>query len=258
MTIFERRQRLLNAIHETPGLRVPELASLLGVSEGTIRNDLKAMDAAGQLTRVRSGAIPTNNHLLGRVQNFASRVRTHEKTKGCIARQAAYLVEDGDAIILDASSTVFALGDHLYNRKKLTVITNGIEVGRELARNPTNIVILVGGLLHSDGASITGSFGEQFLKDIHVKKAFVSCSGFSPEIGMTEVDIQEVQMKRRMIASAGLVIALIDSSKFGLIDLTPFARPEQIAHIYTDCDLSTAWQEQLTAQGIPFTLCAEI
>jgi DeoR/GlpR family transcriptional regulator of sugar metabolism len=73
--------------------------------------------------------------------------------------------------------------------------------------------------------------------------------------GLTEVDIHEAQLKEIAIRSAQSVIALIDSSKFGRTDLTPFARPDQISHLYTDSDLSQDWQNSLSLAGLPFTLC---
>jgi DeoR family transcriptional regulator of aga operon len=97
--------------------------------------------------------------------------------------------------------------------------------------------------------------GEQFLGDYHIKTAFVSCSGFTPEGGLTEVDIFEAQIKRRMIASSGSTVALIDASKFGRMDLTVFARTDQITHLFTDCSLSPEWVKKLKKAGLPFTLC---
>ena len=256
MTSFERRQRLLRLLSENPGLRVPDLAQRLHVSEGTIRNDLGALSHAGQLTRVWGGAVLAEAST-GSPQTFAARAGSREIAKTCIARLAAELVEDGDSLILDASTTVYYMATYLKNRQGLTIITNGIETGRHLAQNASNMVLLVGGLLRSDGTSITGTLGEHFLKDLYARKAFVSCSGFTPEAGLTEVDLQEVQLKRRMIASANTVYALIDSSKFGRIDLTPFARTEQIKHIYTDCHLSPEWVERMNQHNIPITLCDE-
>jgi DeoR/GlpR family transcriptional regulator of sugar metabolism len=80
LTTFERRQRILNFLREQPGIRVPDLARLAGVSEGTIRNDLRALDEAGQLMRVRGGGVPfteQQNHS----QAFAMRAMTHRAAK---------------------------------------------------------------------------------------------------------------------------------------------------------------------------------
>ena len=252
----ERRQRILNFLREQPGIRVPDLARLAGVSEGTIRNDLRALDGAGQLMRVRGGGVPfteQQNHS----QAFAMRAMTHRAAKQCISHRAAALVRDNDSVLLDSSTTVYYLACQLKDRRDLTVITNGIEAARELAKNPSNTVILLGGVLRVDGMSINVPLGESFLDTYHIKTAFVSCSGFTLESGLTEVDIYEAQIKRKMIASSGAVVALIDSSKFGRMDLTPFASIAQLVHIYTDDHLGPEWVEQLLSSQVPFTLCGE-
>jgi len=255
-TTFDRRKRLLALLHERPGIRVTEIAQTLDVSEGTIRNDLKALAEAKQLIRVRGGAVVTDD-LSPRSPAFATRAKTNEAAKHCIARCAAGLVQDGDSILLDASTTVYHLARFLQDRRNLTVITNGLEVARELARNPSNTVILVGGVLRSDGTSVTGLLSEPFLKDLHIKTAFVSCSGFSIEAGLTEVDIHEARLKTTMIASAAAVVALIDSSKFGKVDLTAFARTDQISCLFVDDRLSPEWLERLEQTQVHLTLCKE-
>jgi len=256
LTTFERRQRLLTLLQERPGIRVSEQAKLLGVSEGTIRNDLKALAESGRLTRVRGGAVLSDDHK-AHSPAFVARARTNEAIKRHIARWAADLVEDNDSILLDASTSVYYMAHFLKDCHRLTVITNGIEVARELAQNPSNTVIVLGGVLRPDGTSITEVLSEQVLQDLHIKTAFVSCSGFLPDTGLTEVDIHEAQLKNKMIASANSVVALIDSSKFGKVDLTPFARTEQVSHIFTDSSLDPYWIEQLRQMRVALTVCDE-
>lgn len=255
MTTFERRQRILSLLRERPGIKVTELAQQLVVSEGTIRNDLAALAESKQLTRVRGGAVLSDAAPVSH-PSFANRMRVQAAAKQQIARRAAELIEDGDAILLDASSTVYALVPFLQDRRNLTVITNGIEVARALAQNRSNTVILVGGVLSPEGTSVTGLLSEQILKDLHIKTAFVSCYGFSLA-GLTEIDLHEAQIKSRMIASAGSVVALIDASKFGKVDLAPFARLDQIDHIFADSGLAPEWIEQLRRTCVRLTVCGE-
>ncbi len=243
-------------MREQPGIGVPDLARRAGVSEGTIRNDLRALNETGQLMRVRGGGVPIDEQT-NHSPAFSARLMSHRQAKQCIARRAAKLVKDNDSLLLDSSTTVFSLACQLKERRDLTVITNGIEAARELAKNPSNTVILLGGVLRVDGMSITVPMGEQFLENYHIKTAFVSCSGFTLESGLTEVDIYEAQIKRKMIASSGAVVALIDSSKFGRMDLTPFAAIEQLAHIFSDETLSYEWIERLQSSGVNFSLCGE-
>ncbi len=254
MIPFERRQRLITLLQAQPGLRVAEVAQRLDVSEGTVRNDLNALESEGMLERVRGGARVAEGSVVYSPA-FAARLQARREAKQAIARRAAEGVQDGDSLLLDASSTVYALCPFLRQRRGLTIFTNGIETGRELAKDSANTVILLGGVLHTDGMSINVPLNEQMLADLHIKTAFVSCSGFSVEAGLTEVDLHEARFKRKMIMQASTVMALIDASKFGRVDLTAFAAAAQVACLFTDSALSPAWQERLQAANVHFILC---
>lgn len=254
MTAYERRETLLDLLREQPGRRVTELAEALNVSEGTIRNDLNALEEEGMLTRIHGGAVLAERRNL-KLTSFNSRHREHEAEKEAIGLVASSLVEDGDSILLDASSTGYYFAMALANRQRLRVVTNGIDVARLLAQNSTNTVILIGGILNQDGSSVTGLLSEQVIQDLHVNKAFVSCSGFSIERGMTEVHLEEAQLKRKAIQSVQLVYALVDSSKIGKEDLTPFARPEQLCCLFTDSGISSEWRQKIESANIDVTIC---
>jgi len=254
LTTYERRHSLLEILRKQPGLRVSELARTLNVSEGTIRNDLNALEEEGRLKRVHGGAVLTDQDQF-RNDSFVRRYNQNVAAKLAIAHEAALLIMDGDSIFLDASSTSYYLARALAGRNKLRVMTNGFEVARELAQNASNTVILIGGVVNNDSSSVTGLLSEQIMAEMHTEKAFFSCSGFSVERGMTEVHFEEAQLKRKAIESSKQVIALIDSSKFGKEDLTPFARPVQIEHLFTDSGIPEEWKTRLQGAGIPFTAC---
>jgi len=254
LTTHGRRQSLLEMLRKEPGLRVPELAKAFGVSEGTVRNDLNALEKEGRLKRVHGGAI-LNTQSQFQNNSFIYRYQQNAAAKIAIAEEAAKLVKDGDSILLDASSTAYYLACALSERKKLRVISNGFEVARELAQNSTNTVILIGGVVNNDSSSVTGLLSEQIIAEMHIEKSFFSCSGFSLERGMTEVHLEEAQLKRKAIESSRQVIALVDSSKIGKEDLTLFAYPDQISHLFTDSGLSAELAENLNEIGINYSIC---
>jgi DeoR family fructose operon transcriptional repressor len=246
----------LDILRKQPGLRVPELAVALNVSEGTVRNDLNALEQQALLIRVHGGAVLNQQ---GQFQNnsFLRRYQQNAAAKLAIAREAAVLVNDGESILLDASSTAYYFAKELSARRQLRVITNGFEVARELAHNSTNTVILIGGVVNNESSSVTGLLSEHIIEELHIQKAFLSCSGFSLERGMTEVHLAEAQLKRKVIKSTQKLFGLVDSSKFGKEDLTSFAPAEKINHLFTDQQLSPDWVERLKQAGIEFTICEE-
>jgi DeoR/GlpR family transcriptional regulator of sugar metabolism len=255
MNTYERRQSLIQLLLKQHGSRVPKLAQTLEVSKGTIRNDLNALEEEGVLTRVHGGAVLKNNTVHFDT-SFGQRFQENALAKLALAREAAKLVSDGASIYLDASTTVYYLSQQLAKCHRLRVLTNGIEAARLLAKDPTNTVVLMGGMVNPEGSSVSGSFSEQFLRELHVHKAFVSCSGFSLERGLTDVYFAEAQLKSKAIASAREIIALVDSSKIGVEDLTPFASVEQVTHLYTDSGLSAEWSARLQNAPVAFTVCS--
>ncbi len=256
MTTYDRRQSLLDLLRKQPGLSVPELAAALDVSEGTVRNDLNALGQQGLLTRVHGGAVLRPQDLFEN-NSFTRRFHQNAPAKLAIAREAAALVGDDSSILLDASSTAYYFAKALSSHQRLRVITNGFEVARELARNTTNSVILIGGIVNNDSSSVTGLLSEHIIEELHIEKAFLSCSGFSLERGMTEVHLEEAQLKRKVIESSQELFALVDSTKFGKEDLTSFAGPAKIRRLFTDWQLSPEWLERIKKAGVECTVCTE-
>lgn len=231
------------------------MADKLGVSESTIRNDLNALEKEGRVKRVHGGAVLTEAPQTGN-NSFNSRYGKNLDAKRAIAVKAAEFVNNGDSILIDASTTGYCFACELSKFEELRVITNGFEVARELAKNPSNNVILIGGVVNYTTSSVTGLLSEQIIKDLYVQKAFLSCSGFTLERGMTELQLNEAQLKRRVMGSCQKMYALIDSSKFGKEDLTPFSGIEEINILLTDEGISPIWKEKLEQSGIKTIICS--
>ena len=236
MKQHERQQEILNLLRVRKEVKVAELTQLMDVSEGTIRNDLDYLNNTNQVVRVRGGATLANTYQIAN-QNFGARARLQAGNKQRIARWAADMVKDGEAIFLDASTTAFFMSNYLRGHRNLTIVTCGIEVAMAMAENPSCTVILVGGVIRQGSAATSGQLAERALEGLHIRTAFVSCGGFTLKTGMTDADIQMAQVTRRAVESAEQVIGLIESSKFGRVQVSSFASLEQITHILTDRDL---------------------
>ncbi|MEO0564296.1 MAG: substrate-binding domain-containing protein, partial [Chloroflexota bacterium] len=242
-------------------VRVSDLAERLNVSESTIRTDLETLDAQGQLTRVRGGAVsidasgPNPQSLPN--PYIQEKVSRNHREKSWIARWAASMVEDGDIIMLDASSTVMHIAQYLEDRQRLIVFTNGVTVAQMLAKEPTNTVILLGGILRPNGNALTGEISEAVLRDYHIQRAFLSCRGFVPDIGFFESDIPEAQMKTLMLEATQERIILLDSSKVGTVGLTTFAKLEDVNYVAVDSSVDAATISQIRASGAMVAICSE-
>jgi ribose transport system substrate-binding protein len=256
MTAYDRQQQILKILHKQSSAKVSVLAEHLGVSQVTVRSDLDVLEEEGCISRIRGGAVlNVDYHIL--TPSLAARSQVNEEAKRRIARRAADMVEDGDRILLDESTTVFHMVPYLRKRNHLTIVTNGVETGLALSRDTSHTVILLGGALRRDGSSVVGPLGESNLRQLHIETAFLSCTGFSSHVGMTQTDMQDAQLKRCMVASAGRVVALVDASKFGKTDLTPFARIDQLAHVLTDSSVEANFVQELRRMGVTVSVCGE-
>lgn len=252
----DRRRRLALLLEKQPHGSVTELAEILALSPRTVRSDLKEMGAVGRM--LRSGdepcrPAPEQTHV---TSTFADRTQINAGAKHAIARWAAGLVQDGDTILLDASTTVYNMAPFLAARRNLVVLTNGIAIGCRLAENRTNAVILVAGVIHPEHASVVGPLYAPALRSHRIKTAFVSCWGFSLSAGLTEADANEAAIKIRMVALAESTAVLADSTKFGQVHQAPFARADQVTHIFSDDRLEPHWVQQVQAASIVLTLCS--
>lgn len=255
---YERHQAILELVQRYESVRVTDLAEQLNVSESTVRTDLETLDEQGHLVRIRGGAIAKTEQPLDEPAPYLlQKARSHALEKQTIARWAAGMIEDGDIIMLDASSTVFHIAPFLRDRRELTVFTNGIDVARLLAKEPSNTVIILGGILRSNGNSITGEISRQLLQDYHVQTAFVSCSGFTPDQGFFEVDLREAQMKTLMIQASQQCVALLDSSKIGRVGLTVFGTLANVDYVVTDEKITRPVIEDIRQSGVHVIVCGD-
>ncbi len=256
VTSFERRQSIMRLLREQPGIKVTRLAAILDVSVGTIRNDLTTLEEEQKLQRVHGGAV-----LLEQpeepFQTLAPAAVINGRIKQRIARWAADMVEDGDTILLDASTTVRFMVPFLKERQRLTIVTNGLQTAHALAKDSNHTVVLAGGVVSRSGNATTGLIGLDMLKNLHVRTAYVSGVGFDVKTGLTERYIEEAQLKEALLASIPRIVALVGSNKIGAMSTLPFLAAERIAHLFTDSDVPVEFIEQMRQAKINLTVCGE-
>lgn len=235
MEAYSRRKSILALLQEAGEVRIDDLVRRFGVSANTIRADLTAMEESGLVQRIRGGAVAAEQPRGGsHLDALISPSAPNRYQKEQIACWAASLVKDGEAIIVDASSTVLHMAACLAKRRNLTVVTNGLGVAQLLAREPTNKIILAAPVLRADGNALVGSIHPDLLTSLRAAKCFFSCSGISPEEGLTEVDVDEATLKAQMLKLARQVIVLADHTKFEKTGAFKFASLTQIHHLVTD------------------------
>ncbi|MDQ2079725.1 DeoR/GlpR family DNA-binding transcription regulator [Xanthobacteraceae bacterium Astr-EGSB] len=190
---------------------VEVLARQLDVSPSTIRRDLAVMRDEGAVMRTYGGAV------LAQIQPeeaLATRETENRAAKEAIARAAAALIADGDSVLLDAGSTVGALG-HLLSSRRLTVVTGNLPLLPVLAHGPAIELIVLGGAVRSTSMGVVGPLAEQTLRRITVDKAFLGCDGLVAGRGLCEASAQQTALKELMAEQAAEVFVLADATKLG-------------------------------------------
>lgn len=205
-----RRQRILELIG-TGEEDVDVLAATLDVSASTIRRDLAVMSDEGVVTRTYGGAVLAHAQP---EQTLSTREHLHRAAKDAIARAAATLIEDGDTVLLDAGSTVGALGRLLPGRR-LRAVTSNLALVPILANAPELDLMVLAGTVRPISMGVVGPLAEQVLRRISADKVFLGADGVVAGRGLCEATPEQISLKELMAAQAAEVFVLADASKLG-------------------------------------------
>lgn len=243
----ERRQEILRRMEQAGRVSVNELSQQLEVSEVTIRADLQALAERNLIIRTHGGAIPA-----GSMYELALAMRRQRQVqeKSRIGQAGAALVSDGDAIFLDSSSTALAIVQHLKTHRYLTIITNSLAIAQEMQDAAQVNVVMTGGTLQRETASLIGTDGLEMLRKYNIQKGFFGAHGLNVPEGLTDVSADEAEVKRLLVGMCRQVIAVLDATKWGRVGLASFAQLPEIDTVITDAHASTGLIEQVRSAGI--------
>jgi len=249
--LAERRQAIMSVLEEVGQLSVASLSKRFDVSEVTIRQDLEALSQQGLLQRTRGGALSINS--LPEL-SFDLRQQQYAAQKARIGQTAAELVNYGDTIFLDASTTAQTMIPHLKQLSELTVITNSLKVAMNLLNSSQIQVILPGGSLRRTSISLVDQPYCDLIEDINIQLGFFGSRGLTIAEGLSDVSLAEVKMKRAMVEHCQRVVGLIDARKWGKVAASTFARLDQIDTIISDAAAPADLVEQVRQRNIEVTL----
>ncbi len=217
MVPAKRRDKIMKIIQEKGEVKTSNLSTLLQASNMTINRDLKFLEKNSLITKIYGGAIFPKSKLYD--LEYDKRVTTHLKNKEIIAEKAVKLIDNGDSIILDDSTTCIVMARYLAkcNFSELTVITNSNYVMNELKYSNNITIISTGGEFIPKDGSMIGMYTENFISKLRAKKFFFSVAGISIEEGLTDQNITSIQVKNKFLGIVDKIYLLIDSNKFNNI-----------------------------------------
>lgn len=229
----ERREVILERLNRDGKVVSAQLSQDLGVSEDTIRRDLRELSDAGKLKRVHGGALP-----LAPTQSHNLRLGQSSEAKVTIAKQAAKLIQPNSVVIMDGGTTTLELCRQLPMDLRATFITNSPPAAVALAEYPYLEVITLGGRLLKTWQVNVGAATVEALKMIRADMVFLGVDGFHLDEGMSVLELEEVYVKQAMLKASAEAIALVTADKFGTVASYVFAPVQQLTHLVTDKEAS--------------------
>ena len=250
MLAIERRNEILEKLQADKRVVVSQLSQTYDVSEETIRRDLEKLENDGYAIKSYGGAIINEN--ISFELPFNIRKKRNVVAKQRIADLVSDLVQDGDSIMLDASSTCVYIAKKLEEKgkKNLTIITNSIEIIVELMNVRDWKIMSTGGITREGSFALVGQQTDRMISCYHVDKAIISCKGIDLEAGITDADEPLAQNKRSMLESAAEQILAVDSSKFNRIAFTKVADIKEFSTVVVEQEPEVKWSERFKDLGI--------
>lgn len=248
MLALERRNLILEKLQIEKRVVVSELSQLYGVSEETIRRDLEKLENDGLAIKSYGGAVINDNSNMDMPFNIRKNRNVAGKQK--IAELAAKLVEDGDHIMIDASTTGVFIARALKQKSRLTVVTNSLEAIIELSDVSGWDIISTGGLLKEGYLALLGGAARAGVEKYCVDKLFLSCKGVSMDYGFMDSLEIFAEVKQSMIHASKKVYLAVDHTKF---DQDSFCRIDTFAGlsgVITDREPEGKWLRLFGSLGV--------
>lgn len=211
MLTTERKAALLDRLAKQGKLLAAPLAAEWGVSEDTIRRDLRDLAAEGRLVRVHGGALPASpTHL-----PLARRAGLHRDAKARLGRTGATLIRPGMIVLMDGGTTHLALVAALPQSLRATIVTHSPGIAAALEQHDGVDVILIGGRLFRHSMVAMGPSTQDALSRLRADLCFLGVTGVHPDIGLTTGDAEEAALKTTLIAAAAETVVLATPDKIG-------------------------------------------
>jgi DeoR/GlpR family transcriptional regulator of sugar metabolism len=235
MLAAERRDLLLARLARDGKVVAKEIAAELGLSEDSVRRDLRDLAAAGLCQRVYGGALPVSPA----VADYATRTTVSPIGKAAVAAKAVTLIPPGATVILDGGTTALAVTRALPADLDATVVTHSPTVAAALVEHPTVEVFLIGGRLFKHSVVTSGAAAAEAAERVSADVFFLGVTGVHPETGLTTADADEAAMKRLLARRAADTYVLASAEKIGAaspFEVLPLA---EVAGIVTDAPVDS-------------------
>ena len=229
-----------------------ELSGHVGASISTVRRDITALEASGNVKRTHGGARivspPTDEFA------FSARDTHQLDEKEAIGRAAAALMQPNQSVIVDAGTTAYHVARHLVDKAQM-IVTNSLPVATLLASASRVEVVVSAGIIYPRLGVLVGPLAVETFSKIHADVAIIGAGGITLE-GVTNSHALLIDIQHQMIRGAQKVILCLDHTKFGRKSTMHLCGLESVHVIVTDSQAPVELVEQLRAKGIEVVVAA--
>lgn len=212
-----RHDAIVDLVNGAHTVSTDELVTRLGVSAETVRRDLALLEERGALRRVHGGAASVQRRGTGEEPSFSERSAIRHEAKAQIARLAVDLLALGQTVVIDVGTTAVAVARAIPPTFRGTVVTPSLLVAIELAGRRGVEVLVSGGRIRSGDLACSNAHARTLFADVYADIAFIGSGGVDASAGLTDYHLDEVDVRRTMIANSAASYVLADSSKLGRI-----------------------------------------
>jgi DeoR/GlpR family transcriptional regulator of sugar metabolism len=249
MLSAERRGAILAALARDGKVVAARLVEELGVSDDTIRRDLRELAAQGLVHRVHGGALPPAPQL----GSFSHRRQTAVPAKEALAEAAVRVLAGAQVILLDGATTNLELARRLPRDRACTVLTNSPPIAAALADHPAAEVVVIGGRLDKEAQVTVGAAAVDFLRTVRADACVLGVCALHPEAGLSTDDLEEAHVKRAMVDAAADVVALATVDKLRAASTYQVAPVAELTHLVSAADAPDELLDPYRALGVTVT-----
>jgi DeoR/GlpR family transcriptional regulator of sugar metabolism len=245
----ERRQAILDALRRDGKVVAAQLVRELGVSEDTIRRDLRELASQGLVQRVHGGALAP----APQPGSFAHRSETFTVAKAALARATVAVLGQARVVLLDGSTTNLEVARRLPAEPARTILTNSPPIAAALADHPSAEVVMIGGRLDKPAQVTVGAGAVDFIRSVRADACVLGVCALHPESGLSTDDLEEAQVKRAMVEASADVIAPATSDKLSAGSPYLVAPVAELTHVVAEAGAPDELLDPYRALGVTVT-----
>ncbi|MFK5998159.1 MAG: DeoR/GlpR family DNA-binding transcription regulator [Rhodobacterales bacterium] len=246
-----RQQEILDILHKLGGsARVHSIAQTLGVSEETVRRNIKRLEKTGTVEKLHGGVRIVGN---AEETSFQQRLNENPEAKLRIAHKVAQMIPNGSSLFLDIGSTTAFIADALRDHQNLLVVTNSVAVAYKLATRNNNRVFMAGGELRSHDGGAFGIDAMNFADNFQTDFAVLSAAGINAANGFMLFDLEEAKFSRLIMSKSATRIIAADARKFNRVAPVTIGNPDLVDYLVCDApppediaDACKLWNTEIT------------